>query len=724
MKRFWGVLCLLVCVCASACAVSLPAGAGTVEIMPRMHGEEAWLYLPAFANVQRLYPDAQEADGVWMDEASGLHLMKSENIPALFLFSSDPENEGREYIESSTNHSTYTTASMALVDADGSVIHFGDIRKLRGRGNGTWKNHKKPYQFKLEERADLLENGEAARTWVLLSESTDGTLLHNRIALDLALEMGMEETSHSRHVDLYYDGDYRGTYLLVEKVEMGENRVSGMDYDDLLETWNNKVGQRDLSVLALKTAENRFGQSYTFVDGVVESHSPDAGAYLVELRNDTVVDKGRSHFYTSDGSCFESKNPENATNSMMEHVSALMQEGLDALIHGGVNPETGRKAEEIFDVDSFARALLVNELSYNLDGFTYASSYFVLPEGSRQFRAGPVWDIDLAWRYMYDHSTDGGVGFKSFKPWMSHFYGAQVFVDAMRSICQNELVPMVRTILLGEKQGQYLKPLDEYAEWIADSIRMNDHIWNVQKDWRLVYADDFDGEIELLRQFISERIVWLENALCNAHPDPETISLIARTNYMRMEDKFTLNIEPFSRASIRFFTLKQETEADEKNYALWRLDAVIDPAPGHAFEYPSVTLNGMLLSCEKQEDGSLRISALLEDASYRPVDYYGEDIGLVYDYETYVANYPEVAEECEYDPELVMDYFYLDGMYEGHVANAFFDPAEILRTNTELRKTLGEDWWSYYTEFCMYGWEKEWLSRIKHSYEPKAHDAL
>ena len=94
----------------------------------------------------------------------------------------------------------------------------------------------------------------------------------------------------------------------------------------------------------------------------------------------------------------------------------------------------------------------------------------------------------------------------------------------------------------------------------------------------------------------------------------------------------------------------------------------------------------------------------------------------VFHYLHHAGDYPEVAEECEYDPELVMDYFYLDGMYEGHVANAFFDPAEILRTNTELRKTLGEDWWSYYSEFTMYGWEDEWTSRIRRTYLPQVTD--
>jgi len=66
-----------------------------------------------------------------------------------------------------------------------------------------------------------------------------------------------------------------------------------------------------------------------------------------------------------------------------------------------------------------------------------------------------------------------------------------------------------------------------------------------------------------------------------------------------------------------------------------------------------------------------------------------------------------VAEECGYDPETVMDYFLDEGMYEGHRANAFFSPSNVLRYNPQLEEMLGEDWWLYYYEFITYGYE-EW----------------
>lgn len=709
-------------VAESSVTVQIPLHGAAAEIRAKEIDGETWLFLPAFADVETLYPEAYETDeeGVWYDDETGMYLMRSENLRTLFLFSDDPVNQGRAYIEGSPRHETYTTASMALVDTDGRVSHAGDIRKLRGRGNGTWRETKprRPYQFKLEERADLLDIGQSARTWVLLADITDGTFLHNRIALDLALELGMEETSRSEHVDLYYDGEYRGLYLLCEKVEIGESRVDERDYDDLLETWNDKVGQRDLNILAQKTGENRFGQPYTYVDGVVESSLPDAGGYLLELRNDGDADKGRSHFYVSDGSCFESKNPENASQAMMEHVSSLMQEGLDALIHGGVNPHTGRTVEELFDVDSFARTVLVNELAYNLDGFTFASSYFVLPAGERRFRAGPVWDVDLAWRYMVDHTNDGGVGLKSVGGWINRFYGSQAFMDAAKRICQEELLPAVREILLGEKRGRYLRPLSEYAAEIGHTARMNNRIWSTHGDYRLVFASGFDAEIELLTQFITERSAWMEETFAQADCDPERVELEGRTLYLRMKEKFTLNALPWSRASVRDFKLHQETEADEENYALWRLEAIVDPAPGHVFSDPQIVLNGTEVPCRLLEDGGASIEVLLEDATYRPVDYYGEDIGMVYDYETYISNYPEVAEECEYDPELVMDYFCMDGMYEGHRGNAFFDPVEILRENPKLMDVWGEEWWFYYSDFCLCGWEDQWKQRVEWSYLP------
>ena len=93
---------------------------------------------------------------------------------------------------------------------------------------------------------------------------------------------------------------------------------------------------------------------------------------------------------------------------------------------------------------------------------------------------------------------------------------------------------------------------------------------------------------------------------------------------------------------------------------------------------------------------------------------------MIYNYDVYVENYPEVAEECGYDPQAVMDYFYDEGTYENHMGNAFFRPSDVLAAFPEMEYMLGEDWWLYYGEFLSYGYEiDKWLMHMGKCYWPE-----
>ena len=124
------------------------------------------------------------------------------------------------------------------------------------------------------------------------------------------------------------------------------------------------------------------------------------------------------------------------------------------------------------------------------------------------------------------------------------------------------------------------------------------------------------------------------------------------------------------------------------------------------------------------EDGTLRILVTFEDPSYRMVDYWGDDIGLVYDYDTYVRNYPWLLDEFGDDREAVMEYFCDEGMYEGHVANDFFNPSWILLCNPDLGDMFGEDWQIYYWDFLSYGHDEGWLYATDDGFRPEVQDAL
>ncbi len=751
MKHLWKILALLAALCLlaasaaaeeaiweeeaeSAVAVSalkaeVRAEGATLDVYATSIDGTLWLFLPAFADADELnlslngeavqwQPAAQEngavcgravcADGTELP----LRVMRSANVRALFLFSADPVEHGRAYIENCERHVNRTTGSVTIVSPDGTVDHAGGLRQLRGRGNYTWQREKKPYQFKLEDKADLLLTGDRSernRTWVLLAETSDGSLLRNRVTMDLALELGISETPFSEHVDLYYDGEYRGAYLLTEKVEVGEGRIEVTDYDEMMEIWNGSAGIADMEQLEVGVAQTKYGTDFTYIQGVAEAEDPAVGAFVMEMEHEGNTLSDRCYLRMEDGSVIAAKNPENPSENMMRYVSERLIEARRTLQNGGVNPDNGRTLSDDFDVEAFARLLLLNELAYNTDSYYYSSSWFILPAGETRFRPGPAWDFDLAWRYFQKGVNGGGMGVKDQTGWHTEFYRCPEFMAAMRRIYQEELYPIVTDILLGGQKGTYLRPLREYADEIAVSRAMNDVLWDCEIYSYHIYGDTPAEEVDLLEQFIRERNAWLYDAVTDGENE---ITLWAYAGYLHVQDTLKVYACPWNHVSVYAATCEQLTEATEEDYATWALQVWLEPEAGYAFDAPTVTLNGTPVDAQVAQDGMVYLYAVFEDPSYRPVDYWGEDIGLFYDPDVYAQNYPEIAAQYEEDPEGLMTYFCDDGMYEDQMGNAFFRPSEVLAYNPELLGVLGTDWDLYYWEFSFCGWEEGWMRNV------------
>ena len=699
-------LCLLCAFGASAQEITVEAQGAQVQIAPVEIEGEPWYFLPSFADREALFPDAQptEEENVWQSDAG--MIMQSDRLRALFLQSSDPVNEGRDYIENAPRHETSTTGSMLLVDKNG-VVNCGDeLRQIRGRGNSSWGYEKKPYQIKLENKADLLQTGDRsqrARTWVLLSETLDGSLLRNQIAMDLALEMGLSSTPQSEHVDLYYDGEYRGIYLLCEKVEMGEGRIDELDYDELIEAWNDHIGQKDLEKLPVGQGVNRFGSPFTYIEKLAESDRPDQGAFLLEMESDGTL-SDRCFFRLSDGGLIACKNPENASEKMMRFISEKLQEAQNVLRSGG-------DITTVFDVDLFARMALLQEYSCNLDGYIYSSSFFVLPAGSSRFEPGPAWDFDRSFRFFGAGSNDLGVGFKNSQGWLWDFYHSDVFVERMHSLYEDVLTPLIEVLLHGG-EAEYLHSLDEYAELIHASRLMNERRWAHSTDAVKLTERSFAFEFEEIRRFLVQRDRWMRVTFANGPAGADHINLRLSAEYGRVEETVECHIGPWSRVNAEVLEVFEVSQADEENYAVWELSLAIRPEEGYAFHEPVVLINGETAAYEPQDDGSLLVCLQFEDPTYRPVDYCGDDMGLVYNPEVYAQHYPELAAEYEDDPEGLLAYFCEEGMYEGQMGNAYFEPQKIRLYHPELDQMLGENWQDYYWEFLYYGFEEGWLDAL------------
>lgn len=720
---------------ARAYSINIPVKNGTLEIHSIEKEDGIWFFLPSFANVSFLF-DQKEFDlkveeseeGLRLAEFEGeqFYIAKSQNLRTMFIYSDDPVSKGREYIENDASHKNEATGMMILVNKEGTVDYAGRLRQIRGRGNSTWTLEKKPYQIKLKDKFDLLNTGDSSeknQTWILLADAVDASLLHNRIALDLAKEMGLSETAHCEHVDLYYDGEYRGTYLLTEKVEIGEGRVEEVDYDKIIKKWNKWVGNNDLSLLPRAKGLNNYGDPICYIEGLADNGINNAGAYLIEMYARGTADT-LSGFTLATDRAFELTSPKYASKNMVCYVSQLLSDGLAALQNGGFHPETGESVDKWFDFESFARVILLNELTRNWDAFTLTSTYFLLPAQETKFIAGPVWDFDRTMRnpkYRNEGGYTWGLKDSEWKCWASEFYAIPEFMECAQRIYRDEIHPLVMEILLGNQKGQYLRPLNEYVQEIRPSALMNNYLWPVQDtDYNLHYADSFDTDVEYLRQFLEQRNEWMyQTFTCNGQSDADHINITMKAEWAYVEEPLDFLVFPWSKVTVESYSHDQLSEATEENYALWHVKLVLAPQEGYRFENPRVWINNGHFSGEVQADGTLVVDFLFEDLTYRPVDCYGEDIGLVFNPDFYAFNYPEVAKACQNDPQLLMEHFYYEGIYEGYIGNGFFDPKEMVFFHPDLKNTLGEDWSAYYWDFIYYGYEIEgWMDSVDSKFVP------
>ena len=109
----------------------------------------------------------------------------------------------------------------------GSVV-FDNISKymsIKGRGNSTWTTWgfaKKPYNiivyddpgFKDSKKVEFVK-GVKTKKWSLIANFLDNSLMRNKIALDLAEDLGIG--MKTRFADLWMNGEYLGNYLITPK---------------------------------------------------------------------------------------------------------------------------------------------------------------------------------------------------------------------------------------------------------------------------------------------------------------------------------------------------------------------------------------------------------------------------------------------------------------------------------------------------------------------------
>lgn len=296
--------------------------------------------------------DNLEHEIVLADKNSGVSLsgklvfLKSANLPTIFI---DTANNTTDYIAikiANKEEMKNEPGEFLCYDEDGNIDSFGELKKIRCRGNSSFiEEDKLSFQVSFFDPVSVLKMDPASK-WVIQGNTLDYSRIRNSIMYYYAKELGMDINMDNEFADVYVNGEYEGNYLISEKPEIAKGRV--------------ELDEAGFFVSVINQPRLR---------------TTDYGIKADEIYYRLYFDKEPPN-----------KEERERVASIIENISELLD----------------RPAENTFDVaksqinvDSFADMYLLNMLANERDANKF-STYYYYKNGL--LNAGPVWDYDRAFK--------------------------------------------------------------------------------------------------------------------------------------------------------------------------------------------------------------------------------------------------------------------------------------------------------------------------------------
>lgn len=386
------------------------------------------------------------------------------------------------------------------ITQEGQTLHSGNIG-IEIRGSSSQQFPKKSYGLETWDAqgndidASLLSLPEE-EDWILHGPYSDKSLIRNVLIYDLARDMG-RYASRTKFVEMNINGQYNGLYVFMEKLKRDVQRIdiNKLQVDenvgeDLTGGYIIKIDKSDKDGY---TAENSFNSSYgASIDG---TGSPIR--FLYEYPD------------------FEDITPEQKnyiTNYISDFEDALASDMF-------TDPELGYAA--YVEVDSFVDFFILNEVSNNVDG--YRISTWMHKDKNEKLKMGPIWDFNLAfgnadycsggatnvWAYRFNERCPGDFWFVPF--WWERLLQDPAFVARLKERWTELRGSTLADAAILGKIDAYLATLND-----ATAAANNFNKWPILGNY--VWPNNFVGssygeEIGYLKQWISSRTQWLDNAI-------------------------------------------------------------------------------------------------------------------------------------------------------------------------------------------------------------------
>jgi hypothetical protein len=357
--------------------------------------------------------------------------------------------------------------------------------EMRGRGNYSWSFSKKGFNLKFPDSEDLCGMGNSKK-WALVANHYDRSLLRNSAAGFVGQQMGnLEFTPKDVSVDLYVNGSYRGTYILIERVNFEGGRLD----EDELKAEDNPSDCTD--------PQRR------------------TGSYLIEwdFRHEAF-----HNFHAGDRGWVGLKEPEDEDycSAMGTYINSYVDIADRDLFDGSANDNDWLSS---IDLDSAVDYYIAMEYLKPVDGQMWASVYMYKPRGEK-IHFGPLWDFDLA---MGSATRAGNVASpeswylrnplnisakQSDKTWFNRMNENATFRAAVRERW-NEVDQDINDVIayLRQQEGLIDKSADDnYRKW-SHSSKISQY---------QVIKSSWGADVDHLVNFLDKRWIWMNGQLDNA----------------------------------------------------------------------------------------------------------------------------------------------------------------------------------------------------------------
>ena len=309
----------------------------------------------------------------------GKKLSFSTDVVDSLTFTTTPDSEDKNpyrvfQLNITTTNGTAVTSKEDYVPcfislgARGSFSDYSGSASIRCRGNSSFRWYdKKPYRIKLDTKHKLL-GLEKAKSWVLLANYRDVTDMMNTFVFEMGRALGLPYTNHTRYVELFLNGDYKGIYQLTEQIQQNKNRVAVSDEHGIL--------------IALDVD-----------DGPGESPYANDNFWSSVYRMPV---------------CVKYPDDERWTVNTVDSVRRVFAE-----LETAIKNKDYAQVQQLLDVSSFIKYLLIQEFVYNVE-LSAPRSIYMHKDGDGPWVMGPLWDFDAGYDFDWGQMTTGHTFFTDF----------------------------------------------------------------------------------------------------------------------------------------------------------------------------------------------------------------------------------------------------------------------------------------------------------------------